>query len=188
MAVYIALLRGVNVGGNIIKMSRLRELCEELGWSQVRTYVQSGNVVFVSTSSATSLTKSLEQKLFGESRLPVSVLIRTTMQLRSVLAGNPFLELDSALKKESKAKPGPVRLYVAFLGKSPTAAGVKKLTALTFSGDRLHLAGKEVYLDYAEGAGKTKLTNALLERILDTRATTRNWNTVNALYDMASQL
>lgn len=188
MAVYIALLRGINVGGNILKMSRLRELCEELGWSRVQTYVQSGNVVFASTSSAASLTKILEQKLLGESRLPVSVLIRTPKQLRSILDGNPFLEPGSALRKESKANPAPVRLYVAFLGKSPSPAGVKKLKALTFSGDRLHLAGKEVYLDYAEGAGKTKLTNALLERILETRATTRNWNTVNALNDMASQL
>ncbi len=92
MATFIALLRGVNVGGNILKMDRLRELCAKLGAKNPRTYVQSGNVVFEATGSASEWESKLEKKLAGESRLPVSVIVRTTAEMSVVLAGNPFLK------------------------------------------------------------------------------------------------
>src|SRR3984957_18448844 len=91
MPVLIALLRGVNVGGNILKMDRLREICAKLGAKNPRTYVQSGNVVFEAQGRASDWTAKLEKKLAGESRLPVSVIVRTSAEISKVLAGNPFL-------------------------------------------------------------------------------------------------
>lgn len=195
MAIYVGLLRAVNVGGNILKMSRLRELFEELGFGGVRTYLQSGNVVFESKFSASTVVRSVEQRLAGETRLPVTVFIRTPEQLRDVLKRNPFAEPNSSPRRPPKSQrkeatstsTGRVRLYVAFLATVPATEGVKQLMAFDAGKDRLHLAGTEVYVDFAEGAGKSKLINAVLEKLLVTRATTRNWNTVSALYEMAKQ-
>ena len=92
MAVYIALLRGVNVGQNTLKMERLRGLCADLGLMNVRTYLQSGNVVFQAQASASHWAQALEQKLIGESRLPVFVIVRTAAEMAKVEAGNPFLK------------------------------------------------------------------------------------------------
>lgn len=98
MCVFVALLRGVNVGGNFLRMDRLRELCGELGMKNVRTYVQSGNLVFEAAGSASHWREGLERKLQGESRLAVSVIVRTTGELSRVIAGNPF-------SKEKRSTP-----------------------------------------------------------------------------------
>ena len=92
MPTLIALLRGVNVGGNILKSERLREICAKLGAKNPRTYVQSGNLVFEAAGSAKEWEAKLEKKLAGESRLPVSVIVRTADEMRKVLAGNPYLK------------------------------------------------------------------------------------------------
>jgi len=92
MPVFVALLRGVNVGGNILRMERLREICAGLGAKNPRTYVQSGNVVFEAAGSGAAWEAKLEKALAGESRLPVSVIVRTGDELKKVLGGNPFLK------------------------------------------------------------------------------------------------
>jgi len=91
MAIYVALLRGVNVGGNVIKMERLRELWSALGFENARTYVQSGNVVFEAAGSPAKWSGVIERRLAGEVRLPVTVILRTPAELRRVIANNPFL-------------------------------------------------------------------------------------------------
>jgi uncharacterized protein (DUF1697 family) len=177
MTVYIALLRGVNVGGNVLKMERLRELWCELGFTNVRTYVQSGNVVFEAKSAPARLTETIESKLAGQTRLPVTVLVRTKVEMGNVINANPFLE---------ETEIDQTKLHVTFLGAQSTSAGLKKLSTIHAAGDRLIVLGREVYLHCPNGYGNTKLSNNAIEKALSVRATTRNWNTVKTLYEMAS--
>ncbi len=176
MAAYIALLRGVNVGGNMLKMDRLRELCAKLGMQNVRTYVQSGNVVFQAQGSGAQWAELLERKLMGETRLPVTVIVRSAAEMAAILAGNPFLKekgIDTA------------RLHVTFLQQASAKSAVDSLANLKAGLDRLRCIGKEIYLHCPNGYGQTKLSNNALEKALGVKATTRNWNTVQKLCEMA---
>jgi uncharacterized protein (DUF1697 family) len=175
MPVLIALLRGVNVGGNILKMYRLREICAKLGAENPRTYVQSGNVVFQARHSAAEWEAKLEKKLAGESRLPVSVIVRTVAEMNQVVAGNPFLQekgIDTA------------RLAVTFLQQPPGQPALTALSAREIGRERFHHAGKELYLHCPDGFANSKLYT--LDRVLKQHTTTRNWNTIIKLCEMAN--
>lgn len=175
MPTYIALLRGVNVGGNILKMDRLRELCAVLGAKNARTYVQSGNIVFEAAGSPSSWEAKLEKKLAGESRLPVSVMVRTAAELSAILAGNPFMKeqgIDTA------------RLAVTFLQQAPAKPALAALAALKIGSERYHHSGREIYLHCPDGFANTKLY--ALDKVLKQKTTTRNWNTVTKLCEMAT--
>jgi uncharacterized protein (DUF1697 family) len=176
MLVFIALLRGVNVGGNTLSMERLRAVCAELGVKDARTYVQSGNVVFAAPGSAARWATALERELAGESRLAVSVIVRTAAEMAKVVAGNPFA---------SEKGVDPAKLHVTFLQRAPVRAALKRLDSLSAGTDRWKVAGMAIYLHCPNGYGRTKLSNTALERALGVRATTRNWNSVNKLCDMA---
>ncbi|HEY6466101.1 MAG TPA: DUF1697 domain-containing protein [Candidatus Acidoferrales bacterium] len=172
---FIAFLRGINVGGNILKMDRLRSLCSDLGAKDVRTYVQSGNVAFTASGSAQQWTRRLEKKLSGESRLPISVIIRTAEELKSVRTKNPFLQepnIEVAL------------LGVAFLQEAPNPKGISALRAMDLGSERFRLAGREIYLHCPEGFGNAKLYS--LDKILGQKTTVRNWNTVAKLCEMSA--
>jgi uncharacterized protein (DUF1697 family) len=176
MAIYVALLRGINVGGNILKMERLREVCAELGAKNVRTYVQSGNVVFEAAGSAADWEKKLERRLASESRLPASVMVRTAAEIARVAAGNPFLKekgIDTA------------RLAVTFLQAPPSKAGLAALGARDIGSEKFHCAGKEFYLHCPDGFANSKLY--VMDKVLGQRTTTRNWNTVKKLCDMCGE-
>jgi uncharacterized protein (DUF1697 family) len=175
MPTYIALLRGVNVGGNILKMDRLREICAKLGAENPRTYVQSGNVVFEARGAAAEWETKLEKKLASESRLPVSVIVRTALEMNKVFAGNPFLKengIDIA------------RLAVSFLQQPPAKPALAALSALDIGRERFHHAGRELYIHCPDGFANAKLYT--LEKVLKQRTTTRNWNTVIKLCEMCS--
>lgn len=176
MAVYIALLRGINVGQNILKMDRLRALCAELGMKNARTYLQSGNVVFEAQGSASHWTQALERRLLGESRLPVSVIVRTAVEIAAVAAGNPFLKekgIDIA------------RLAVVFLQQAPAKTALEALRALKVGSERFHCVGKEIYLHCPDGFANAKLYT--LDKVLSQRTTTRNWNTVKKLQEISAE-
>ncbi len=175
MPIYIALLRGINVGGNVLKMERLRALCEELDMRNVRTYIQSGNVVFEAAGPTRQWIVSLQKKLAGETRLPVSVLLRTAREMAIVLAGNPFLKEKGVDTK---------RLAVTFLNEPPSKSGLEALHKLKDSTERFHCVGKEIYLDCPNGFGDSKLY--LPDQALSQRTTTRNWNTVKRLCEMSA--
>jgi uncharacterized protein (DUF1697 family) len=178
MPTYIALLRGINVGGkNILKMERLRELCKKLGFRNVQTYLQSGNVVFEADAPTNTCRQALEKKLAGQTTLPVSVVVRTATDLKRVLERNPFLGVKGVDR---------TRLAVAFLSAAPSKDALKKLGAMDFGPDRFSAAGKHIFLHCPTGFARTKLSNNTLERVLSVRATTRNWNTVVTLHEMAS--
>lgn len=172
---YAALLRGVNVGQNVLKMERLRALCAEAGLKNVATYVQSGNVVFDGSGPSARWADAIEKKLAGQSRLPIAVMVRSAAEIGSILSGNPFLKKNGV---------EPDRLYVTFLGTSPGKSALAALDDVDRGSDAFHPAGREIYLHCPLGYGRTKLSNNLFEKALALKATTRNWKTVTALHAM----
>jgi uncharacterized protein (DUF1697 family) len=176
MARFVAMLRGVNVGGNVLKMDRLRELCDEIGFKNTQTYVQSGNLVFDSDHPQSALCSLIEKRLAGETRLPVSAILRTPTELEKIISGNPFL-------KEKRIDLS--KLHVTFLAKPAGKDAVSRLAAINAGADRFRVVDKEIYLHCPNGYGETKLSNNVLQKVVGVNATTRNWNTVNKLNEMA---
>ncbi len=181
------MLRGINVSGaKPVKMERLRAMFEALGFTNVRTYVQSGNVVFDSGErAATALAPKLATKIAAaikrEFGFDVPVLVLGAQELARVVDQNPFLE-----KREQKSGIDPARLHVTFLAGAPPAAGLKKMEGVSSGRDEFRRLGNAVYLHCPDGYGNTKLNNNAFERALGVEATTRNWKTVTTLCAMAS--
>jgi len=179
MPAYIAMLRGINVGQNkIIKMERLRASFEDLGLSKVKTYVQSGNVVFeAERTAAAELSGRIEDRILRDFGFAVPVFVKTWQEMKDIISRNPFVrekEIDRS------------KLHVTFLSEAPAAAAVKNLGALAAKSERFRVLNQEVYLYCPDGYGKTKLSNNSIERKLSVIATTRNWKTVNALLEMSA--
>jgi uncharacterized protein (DUF1697 family) len=177
MATFIALLRAVNVGGTgRLPMKDLKAACEDAGLQKVSTYIASGNVVFGSDKSAAAvktLLTDLLRKRFGLTKN--HVLIRTPERLARVIARNPFA--DAAAER-------PNLLMIAFLDGRPHAGAAAALAA--FEGpERMLLDGDHLYVDYAQGVARSRLTPAFLDKALKVAATARNWNTANTLLKMA---
>jgi uncharacterized protein (DUF1697 family) len=180
MAVFIALLRAINVGGTgKLPMQDLKRACEEAGLSRVSTYIASGNVVFESDKSPAAVKTLVAGVLRDRFALNKNhTIIRTPADLAKTIAANPFA--DAAAKR-------PNLLVVHFLDGLPQSGAAEQLAA--FDGpERLHLVGKHLYIDYAAGIGKSKLTPSVLDKALQVAATGRNWNTTNKLLDMARAL
>lgn len=179
MSVFISLLRGINVSGKkLIKMDALVNLYEELGYENVTTYVQSGNVVFC-TSQKNS--KKIESKIYDKIKssfeFDVPTLVFTTDEFQELIDENPFL------KDETKSSE---HLYYTFLSKTPENADSVKLESLLSENEEFHFTNRMVYLYCPDGYSKTKLNNNKIESILNVVSTTRNANTTNALLKMAS--
>jgi uncharacterized protein (DUF1697 family) len=175
---YVALFRGVNVGGRArVSMQDLRELFGSLGHSDLATYVQSGNVVFRSKKSDTSqMRRAIEDKVREDLGLDVTVLLRSAAELRGVLGSNPLVGLtdDDRL------------LHVTFLASEPDPLKVPNLDEVQAGDDLLSVSGSEVYLYCPGGYSETKLNNTFIEKRLGVPATTRNWRTVNKLAEMVA--
>jgi uncharacterized protein (DUF1697 family) len=180
MATFIALLRAVNVGGTgRLPMKDLKAACEEAGLQKVSTYIASGNVVFDSDKSAAAVKTLLIDLLRVRFDLTRNhVLIRTPEHLARVVAGNPFADAAAAR---------PNLLMITFLDGLPPAGADAALAA--FEGpERMHLDGDHLYVDYAQGVARSRLTPAFLDKALKVAATARNWNTANMLLKMARAL
>jgi uncharacterized protein (DUF1697 family) len=171
------MLRGVNVAAKrMLKMSELAELYVSLGFDGVRTYLQSGNVIFSHNKGPSlGLEEKIERGLKERFGFDVKVFIRTPVELGKVILGNPFV------KKER------TRLYVTFLHSKPPHVPLDRINAGRMGGEEFSVSGREVFLFLPNGSGKTNLSNAFFEKVLDVPATTRNWNTVTALFEMAGQ-
>lgn len=175
MVVYVALLRAINVAGRgKLPMARLRELCADLGATDVRTYVQSGNAVFASAEPPAALRAALEESVSAELGEPATAIIRSAAELRAVHDGNPFLATGAQVGE----------LYASFLSEAPPAGAVASLDPDRGAPDAFRIVGDTVYLHLPTGAGRTKLTNTWFERCLGVAATARNWRTVSALVDL----
>jgi uncharacterized protein (DUF1697 family) len=179
MTVYIALLRGINVSGQkIIKMEHLRAVFEEMRFKQVRTYIQSGNVVFEADEQDTSLLeKKIEQKIEQVYSFQVPVIVRTSRELELVVEQTPF---DTAELTANE------KIYVSFLSQEPSAEAVQVLKTFESDTDDFQVHGREVYILIRAGYGESLFSNNFLEKKLKVSATTRNWATVNKLISMAA--
>lgn len=170
----VALLRGINVGGkNILPMKALAEMFAAAGCGEVKTYIQSGNVVFRygAKKDVASVVQAEIAKQFG---LKVPVVVRSAAEMVKVLAENPFLTagIDEAW------------LHVMFLEDEPSAVMIAELDAARSAPDEFVVKGREIYLHLPNGAAKTKLTNAYFDAKLKTVGTQRNWRTVKTLAEM----
>jgi uncharacterized protein (DUF1697 family) len=178
MTVYVAMLRGVNVGGNSLRMDWLRQACEKLGWQNVRTYVQSGNIVFSSRASTAKLAQTLKATIDAQTRLPVTVVLRSAADMEKVVAANPFLKQKGV---------DATKLHVTFLDKVPVKPALDRLDALAGTRDQYRLNGSELYLNCPINYGETRLSNGAIEKVLGVGATTRNLKTVMTLHAMAAE-
>jgi uncharacterized protein (DUF1697 family) len=181
MPVLICLLRGVNVGGHHkIKMDDLRTLCTSLKLRDSQTYVQSGNVVFrTRETDLPRLARRLEDAIERTCGFRPDVVLRTCSDLRDVIARNPFAERSGI---------EPNKLLVNFLAADPGEDARAKVRAIQTNPEELHIEGREIYIYYPHGMGRSKLTMAVLDRALKISGTGRNWNTVTRLLEMAERL
>jgi uncharacterized protein (DUF1697 family) len=170
MAVHIALLRAVNVGGTgKLSMSDLKALCEKAGFTGVQTYIQSGNVLFRSELSAADAGKALDDALAKMMGKAPGVMVRSRKQLETIAQNNPFPD----------AKPN--YLMVNFLPEKAPEDALDKLVAP--DGEEVHVAGHEIYVHYPNGSGRSKLKLPALKH-----ATSRNLNTVRKLAELAAEM
>ena len=174
---YTALLRAVNLPAHgKIAMKDLTAAIADLGLQDVRSLLQSGNVVFRDNKQTpTELERALQEHLAKTLDLHTTFVVRTAEQLDDVIAHNPFPD---------DAKTDPGHLVVGFLKDAPAAAAVKQLQAAIKGPETVRARGKHVYIVYPAGIGRSKLTNKLIEDKLGTRGTGRNWNTVLKLSAM----
>ncbi len=178
-ASYVALLRGINVGGrNKLSMDALVKIFASAGCEDVRTHVQSGNVLFVaSPKTARRIPSVVSDWIAASLRMRVPIVLRRPDELRAVAAGNPFLESGA----------DPASLHVAFLAGVPDRSHVAALDPERSPGDSFELRGREIYLHLPNGEARTTLTNAYLDSTLATRSTIRNWRTLLELLEMAQE-
>jgi uncharacterized protein (DUF1697 family) len=174
----IALLRAVNVGGRTpVAMADLRALLTGLGFADVRTVLQSGNLVFgAAGTDAGALEARLERELAARLGVATDVLVRTAGEWRALVAANPF---------PAEAQRDPARLVAVVLKAKPPAGAAAALRAAIVGRERVEVRGREAYAVYPDGQGRSKLTLPLIEKHLACRATARNWNTVLKLAALA---
>lgn len=178
MTIFISMLRGVNVGGRRpLKMTELVDLYRSLGFIEPRSYIQSGNVVFGSTAKdAAALSKRIEAAIEKKFGIQSEVILRTAEDLMDVLARNPFA---------GRTDVAPNKVQVFFLGSEPGAECASRVAALPSACEELHLLGRELFIHFPNGFGKSKLTQNAIDRALGVPATARNWNTVEKLCSMS---
>jgi uncharacterized protein (DUF1697 family) len=178
MKTYIALLRGINVSGQKkIRMVDLKAHLEELGWEGILTYIQSGNVIFqCHEDNPASAAEKITLKLRKKYGLEVPALVLGPQDLLFLIQNHPF-------KQDPDAKTE--RLAVTFLFGNPRADLIHKLGEMRQPNEHFHLEGKFIFLHYPDGFGRAVMTNNAFEKALQTRATTRNWKTINKLYELS---
>ena len=187
MTTYVALLRGINLSGkNRIRMPELKNTFETLNLSRVETYIQSGNVVFDCEGiEPESLTGSIEKKISQSFGFTILVFLRDLDRLQGIIKSNPFFP---------EHQFQPEKLHISFLSKPPQNQGlnisphqVESRTSGKQHGDEFLVKGQEIYLVCPNGYGRTKFSNTYFERVMGVPATTRNWKTINALFEIAKQ-
>ena len=170
MAVYVALLRAVNVGGTgSLPMAELKALCEELGFADVKTYIQSGNVLFRSDETEKAVEEKLDAALGKKMGKRPGVMVRSRKELDAIIADAPFPE----------AKPNFLLVY--FLPETAASDALEKMVAP--DGEEAKVAGREIHVHYPIGSGRSKLKLPALKS-----GTSRNLNTVRKLAEMAAEL
>jgi uncharacterized protein (DUF1697 family) len=181
VATLITLLRGVNVGGNkMVPMAQLKSWLGQQGMTDVRTLLNSGNAIFRAPAPAgPKLERVLEAAAEREFKLKADIHVRTLAEWKQLIADNPFA---------SEAKSDPGHLLALVLKAAPTAAQAAALQTALPGRERAVVHGRHAYRYYPDGVGQSRLTPALLDRVLGSRGTARNWNTVLKLAAAAAEL
>ena len=179
MKIYIALFRGINVGGNNpLPMKELVGILEEHGCQNVKTYIQSGNVVFkIEEKRIPGLSDRLRSEIQERRNFSPSILLLSLAEFETIVAGNPFPEVEN----------DPQALHVGFLAATPKRPDLERLERLREKNERFHLINSAFYLHAPDGIGRSKLA-ANTERLLGVSMTDRNWRTVSKILEMAREL
>ncbi len=179
MTTYIAILRGINVSGaKPVKMETLRKSFQNIGFTDVTTYIQSGNVVFTATETETTkLAAQIAEAIKTDFGFEVAVIVLSASELRTIIENNPL----------NNGTNNTAFLHVTFLSENPAAFHLSEIEARKQGNEAIVIEGKAVYLYCPHGYGKTKLTNTFLESKLKVAATTRNWKTTCELLRLAEE-
>ncbi|MEZ0181971.1 MULTISPECIES: DUF1697 domain-containing protein [Flavobacterium] len=179
MTTHLALLRGINVSGhNMMKMDALKTMLENIGFQNIRTYLQSGNVFVDSEEDASKVGFMIKQEIFKVFGHEVPTIVITKEDLELCFKNSPFLkEKDIDTKK----------LYVAFVSTQLKKENINDLKISQFKPDEASIDGNRIFIKYAVGAGKTRFDQKYIEKKLNVTATIRNWNTVTNLLAMYSE-
>ena len=179
--VVISMLRGVNLGPHRrVRMEPLRATYESIGYIEPQTCLQSGNVIFKTKErDLAKIAAKIEKAVERDCGFHSDVILRTAADLRNVLATNPFARRTDVI---------PGQLLVTFLAASPAAEAPARVRAIKADPEELHLHGRELFVYYPNGAGRSKLTMAVMEKAVGVTGTARNWNTVGKLLEMATAL
>jgi uncharacterized protein (DUF1697 family) len=173
--VYVALLRGINVGGRAkVAMAALRDTCTSVGCEDVVTYIQSGNVVFRSTLAADKLQAVLEAAIADQLGLNPAVMIRTAKEMAAVVTRNPYPDADEK------------NVHVGFLHAAPAVSVKKCLAAIDCDPEQLTAVGRELYLQLPNGMGRANLPVKMDRCLRPTPVTVRNWRTVTKLVELSA--
>jgi uncharacterized protein (DUF1697 family) len=176
MARLVVLLRGINLGSrNRISMPKLREALEDAGYDNVRTYLQSGNVVLTSAASAKQVGRDCERLVADRFGLEIAVVARTRKELAEVVRRNPL----------ARVAKDPKRYQVSFLEKKPTSQIVRELEEVATGQEEVVSIGREIYAWHPAGVARSKLWARLAGNNLGVTATARNWTTVTKLLELA---
>ena len=177
MTTFVSLFRGINVGGHqMVRMDALKELYASLGFKDIVTYIQSGNIVFTSEDADLSqLPRLIEDGFAQKFGFHAKVMVRTSDELKAIVDNNPFQNQPT---KESKW------VVVMFLAIRPERTALEDLQKTYVGPEELYLIGQELYIYYANGIGRSKLSGAFIEKKLKTSGTGRNWNTILQLQKM----
>lgn len=167
---HIALLRGINISGQkIIKMADLKQILTEAGLNEVQTYIQSGNIIYQSAQTKDQDRQMIQSTIKKHYGFDVPTMILTLNELQEIVNNTPY-----------KADPENKDPYIVILENEPSEENISKLQEANTQ-EKFQIIGKVIYIMYTDGAGKSKLTNNLIESKLKTTATTRNWRTMNKL-------
>jgi uncharacterized protein (DUF1697 family) len=175
VATYVAFLRGVNLGpNNKISMPALRALAEDLGYADVATYINSGNLIISSSKKAATVEREISNAIKDTFGRPIDVTVRTAAQLKKILAENPYPDGN------------PSQVTVAFLTKAPAANAQDKVAAVATDHEPFTFAGQDVYVNYSQGIGKSKLAERFSD-IIGVSSTVRNIRTVEKVLALCGE-
>lgn len=177
---FIALLRGINVGGHKkVPMTELRDIASRLGWDGVQSYIQSGNLVFSAGVTQSVAELALERSILKCFGFAVDVVVRTSDAWQVYAAGSPFVEAQ---------EERPHLLHLGLSKRPPQPDAIETLRRYAAAGEKIEIVDDVIWIDFASGVARSKLTPGVLDRAVGSTVTARNWRTVRKLAEMAGAI